>query len=181
MDMAKHTLKESRMWHVIQTITGEEENLIGMIRKMIPKNYYIDCFCIKREIARKGTEGYKTCLEMLFPAYVFVISDKPKELYYELKNIPKLTKLLRSEDEVFLAVSEEEQRFLENVQNEDHVVERSLVKVDEEGQIIAAKGAVGRYMGCIVRQRLRKRYVWIEQYFFGKKRRILLGIRLEED
>ena len=81
----------------------------------------------------------------------------------------------------FFSVSEEEQIFLENVQNEEHIVQRSLVEVDDEGMIVKAYGPVGRYRDAIVRQRLRKRYVCIEQDFWGKKRKIYLGIRLRED
>jgi len=36
-------------------------------------------------------------------------------------------------------------------------------------------------MNRIVRQRLRKRYVCVEQEFMGEKRKIYLGIKLEEE
>ena len=117
----------------------------------------------------------------MFPGYVFVDTDCPKELYYELKSVPKLTKLLKNEEEIFLGVEEEEQKFLENIQSEGHLVRRSLVKLDEEKQIIEADGAVGKYFDQIIKQRIRKRYVLIRQQFLGREREILLGIRLEED
>ena len=87
----------------------------------------------------------------MFPGYVFIDTDFPKELYYELKNVPKLTKLLKNEEEVFLKVEEEEQTFLENIQSEGHLVRRSLVKLDEEKQIVAAEGAVGKYFAYIIK------------------------------
>ena len=58
---------------------------------------------------------------------------------------------------------------------------RSLVQVDQEGTIVKAEGAVGVYLKNIVRQRLRKRYVCVEQEFLGEKRKIYLGIKLESD
>lgn len=78
-------------------------------------------------------------------------------------------------------MSEEEQRFLEDIQSEGHIVRRSLVQVDDEKQIISAEGAVGRYLKNVVRQRVRKRYVLIERELLGEKRTIKFGIRLEED
>ena len=50
VDMAKLTLKEVIvMWYVIQTRTGEEDELITMIKQIVPKEYYEECFYIKRE------------------------------------------------------------------------------------------------------------------------------------
>ena len=105
----------------------------------------------------------------------------PDKVYYSLKSVPKLTKLLKNEEEIFLGVFEEEREFLENIQSEGHLVRRSLVKLDEEKQIIGAEGAVGKYFDHIVKQRVRKRYVLIRMKLLGKDRKILLGIKLEED
>ena len=169
------------MWYVIQTRTGDEEKLVGLIEKMISKKHYKECFCMNRECARKTEKGYETFLRPLFPAYIFVVTDHPKRLFLQLKRVPRLTRLLSDQEDSFFSVSEEEQIFLENVQNEEHIVRRSLVEVDEEGTIVRADGAVGVYLRNIVRQRLRKRYVCVEKEFLGEKRRIYLGIKLEED
>ena len=88
---------------------------------------------------------------------------------------------MSDQEDTFYNVSEEEEIFLKNVQNEEHVVRRSLVQVDQEGTIVKAEGAVGVYLKNIVRQRLRKRYVCVEQEFLGEKRKIYLGIKLESD
>lgn len=169
------------MWYVIQTITGGEETLVRLFQEMIPIEYYRECFYIKRESAGKEEDGWHIREETMFPGYFFVDTDKPKEVYISLKKIPKLTKLLREESETFLAVSEEEQHFLEEIQSEGHIVRRSLVRLDPDRKIIEADGPVGRYMDSIVRQRVRKRYVLIEKNLLGEKRKILFGIRLEED
>ena len=41
------------MWYVIQTTTGQEEILVEMMRKILSKELYRDCFYIKRECAIK--------------------------------------------------------------------------------------------------------------------------------
>lgn len=169
------------MWYVIQTTTGQEEILVEMMRKILSQELYRDCFYIKRECAIKQKSSWEICQKALFPGYIFIDTDFPKELYYELKKVPKLTKLLKNEEEVFLKVEEEEQKFLENIQSEGHLVRRSLVKLDEEKQIVAAEGAVGKYVEYIIKQRIRKRYVLIRQQFLGKAREIILGIRLADD
>ena len=182
VDMAKLTLKEVIvMWYVIQTRTGEEDELITMIKQIVPKEYYEECFYIKRERFRKVGGEYDVDLYPLFPAYVFVVTDDPQRLFLELKRVPKLTKLLSDQQDSFFCVEEDEEMFLRSVQDEEHVVRRSLVEVDEDGQIVWADGPVGGYYDRIVKQRLRKRYVWIEQEFLGRRRKIYLGIRLKED
>lgn len=169
------------MWYVIQTSTGEEEELITMIERIVPKGYYEECFCIRRERFRKIGGRYEIDLYPLFPAYVFVVTENPKRMFLELKRVPKLTKLLSDQQDSFFCVDEDEEMFLKSVQDEKHVVRRSLVEVDAEGRIIGAEGPVGVYFDRIVKQRLRKRYVWIEQEFLGRKRKVYLGIRLKED
>ena len=169
------------MWFVIQTRTGDEEKLVGLIEKMISKKHYKECFCMNRECARKTENGYQILKRPLFPAYIFVVTDSPRQMYLELKRVPKLTKLLSDEEDTFFCVSKEEEIFLKNVQNQEHIVRRSLVEVDEEGTIVSADGAVGVYLRHVVRQRLRKRYVCVEQEFLGEKRKIYLGIKLKED
>ncbi len=169
------------MWYVIQTQTGGEEELVELIEKMIPKEQYEECFCMNRECVRKTEKGYVTFLRPLFPAYIFVVTDDPEGLFFELKRIPRLTKLLGDTADTFFSVSREEEEFLKNVQNQNHIVQRSLVEVDTEGTIIKADGAVGVYLKYVVRQRLRKRYVCVEQEFLGEKRKIYLGIKLKED
>ncbi len=149
------------MWYVIQTTTGSEETLVCLIKEMISEEFYKECFYIKRECARKEGDRWHIHLGTMFPGYLFVDTDKPKEMYMELKK--------------------EEQRFLEEIQDRQHVVRRSLVQLDADRKIISADGPVGRYLSHIVRQRIRKRYVLIERELLGEKRNILFGIRLDED
>ena len=122
-------------------------------------------------------------LTPLFPSYVFLKTNEPFDIFYELKKIPMLSKLLKDWENEFLKISEEEQTFLENLQsgNSDHIVQRSLVETDQDGRIVKASGAVGIYKDKIVKQRLRKRYVLIEQEFLGVTRKIKLSIKLKED
>ena len=179
--MAKHAQKGVFMWYAVQTLTGREEVILNMMEKNIEHSCYRECFFIRRECAVKREGIWEITEAPLFPGYVFVDTDNPEEYYRQLKRVPKLTKLLRTEEGVFLAVSKEEQGFLESIQSQGHMVRRSLVRLNSEKQIIDADGAVGLYLDDIVKQRLRKRFVLIQKSFLGKERRILLGIKLSGD
>lgn len=162
------------MWYVIQVVTGKEEETKNVIDKELSRQFFEDCFYIRRD---------GQCivhLETMFPGYLFISTDQPEEVYTKLKAIPQITKLLRSEEDIFLTVSQEEREFLENLLDEDpeDVVRLSKVTVNEEKEILAAEGPLRHYVDRIVKKKLRLRYVMIEMELFEKKREILIGIKL---
>lgn len=175
--------KETIMWYVIQVTTGKEEETKHVIEREVDHALYKKCFYIERERVWRREGQCIVHLETMFPGYLFVTTDYPKELYQELKRIPKLTKLLRAEGEVFLAVDEEEEEFLRNLLDGDaeYVVRLSKVEVDEEKNIVKADGPLRHYLDKIVKKKIRLRYVMIEMRLFEKDRQILIGIRCEED
>ena len=154
------------MWYVIQTMTGKEEELTEVLDKMLPQTICEKSFLIKRETCWRLKGEHKIQKEILFPGYVFVKTQTPETLYYQLKKVPKLSKLLSDGEEEFLPVREDEQEFLE-----------SLITIEQA--IVWAGAPLSQYLGNVVRKRIRKRYVVIEKELFGKKRTVLLSIRLK--
>ncbi len=131
------------------------------------------------------------------------------ELFHALRRVPRLTKLLGGaggadgaggagggarvkgaagagpdhESCVFQAVESGEEQLLKEMAqgDKDFIIRRSPVKVDEDGEILWAGGALTAYTDRIVKKRLRKRYVVVEIPFLGSARRVQMGIRLEGD
>ena len=164
-------------------MTGKEEEMKTIIESKLHRDLYEDCFYIRRERIW-CLEGQKIChVETMFPGYLFVTTKDPEALYWELKHIPGLTKLLRAEEDVFLAVSSEEQEFLENLIDGDKekIVRLSDVELDDEKKILSAEGPLKHYVGNIVKKKIRLCYVMIEKELFGQKRKILIGIRTREE
>ena len=161
------------MWYVIQTTTGREEELTDVLKSMLPQTICEKSFFIRRETCWRLKGKHK------------IQTQAPETLFYQLKKVPKLSKLL-SDGEEFLPVREDEQEFLESlitVEEKDgkevYLVKRSEIQVDEEGNIVWAGTPLSRYIGNVVRKRIRKRYVVIEKELFGKKRTVLLSVRLK--
>lgn len=102
----------------------------------------------------------QSLMEMAY-ANLFISTDQPEEVYTKLKAIPQITKLLRSEEDIFLTVSQEEREFLENLLDEDpeDVVRLSKVTVNEEKEILTAEGPLRHYVDWIVKKKLRLRCV----------------------
>lgn len=170
------------MWYVIQTITGKEKELVEVIDKILVRRGYDRCFVLQQECVWRLKGQYCIHIEPLFPSYVFVETDIPEEFFYALKQVPKLTKLLGREG-IFDTVKKEEEELLCQLigSDETYIVRRSLVKVDSDGMIVSAEGALEAFYDRIVQQRLRKRSVIVEIPFLGEIKRIRMGIRLEDD
>ena len=175
-------------WYVIQTRVNEEDRLVSLIQKMIPEEngLYKDCFVPKYDNVWRLRGMCLVNTEILFTGYVFVITERPEDLYMELKNIPRLSKLLGEEDEsggkYFVSLSREETEFMENILDmSDHVVHRSIVKRDSRGIIYMARGALEHYLDKIVKVDFTHRRVVIDVELFGKVRRIKLCVMGEED
>lgn len=175
-------------WYVIQTRVNEEENLVSLIKKVIPpkKGFYKKCFVPKYDNVWRLKGMCLVNTEIMFSGYVFVITDRPDELYMELKAIPKLSKLLgetdNSGERYFVSLSKEEQEFMENILDmSDFIVHRSIVKRDSRGIIYQAKGALEHYLDNIVKVDFTHRRVLIDIELFGRVRRIKLCVMGEDD
>ena len=188
------------MWYVIQTVTGKEQELMKAIENVLVGNKreetYKRCFTLERECIWRIEGQFRIHIEPLFPSYVIAETDNPDAFFIALKQVPKLAKLLGAEGN-FWSIGAYEEQFLHNMietarkesnlnasegsRAERYIVQRSLVHVDANGQIVSAEGALRDYWSQIVKQRLRKRSVIIEIPFLGETRRIQLGIRLDED
>lgn len=168
------------MWYVIQTLGGQEEKTADMIRKMITPDFIEECFIPKRERLKKFQGTWNKVEEILFHGYAFVISERPEELYEELRRVPKLTKVLGRETDYFLELGEREKRLVENISDPKHKIILSEVVVGERKQIQVIHGPLKGYVGNIVKIDLHKREAVIEVGFMGRKMELKMGIEMVE-
>ena len=82
------------MWYVIQTLTGREEEAVRMVRKILPRGTYTDCFVAYYERVWRKQQQSMVHVERLFPGYVFILAEEPEELFQRLKQVPAMTKLM---------------------------------------------------------------------------------------
>lgn len=171
------------MWYAIQTITGSEEDIIESIRRTVDTEVYEDCFLLKREAVWRIQGECRVHVERLFPGYVFVSTQRPREMYQQLKRISSYTKILGKEEEEFYPVSVEEEEFLKDLLNGDqeYTVRLSMAAVDKQGNIAACGAPLEKYLDRVIKKRIRLRYVIIRVHLFGRDREILMGLRLEGD
>lgn len=168
------------MWYVIQTLGGEEEKTADMIRKTVSSSYMEECFVPKRERMKKFHGSWNKVDEVLFQGYVFVISKRPEKLYQELRQIPKLTRILGSERNYFTPLNKEEEYLVQEIGNRNHKAEISKIQVWGGKQICVIEGPLKNYTGNVVKVDLHKREVQVKINFMGRKMKLYLGIEMVE-
>lgn len=169
------------LWYVLQTKTGGEEKLMEMIRRIVPKGLYGECFVVYHEQLWRRQQQTFVHVKRAFPGYVFITSREPEALFFCLKQIPAMTKMMTDEDSFFLSLEPEEAVFLEQLMDERHVIGLSYLETDGNGNIYQVSGPLASCIPRIVRCKYGKRYVIVRLQIHGKEKDILLGIILKED
>lgn len=169
------------MWYAIQTITGQEEKLVRMVKRILPETVYEDCFVTYYERIWRRQQQSVIHVERLFPGYVFIISENPDAVYQKLKDVPAMSRLVSDGMFTFLPLEEDEKRFFQDMFDGDHVIRISYVEKDDKGMICRIAGPIAQCVDQVVRWQYKKRYALIGMRLLGKEKQICLGIILKED
>lgn len=169
------------MWYVLQTITGKEEELVRMIQKIVPHGLYEDCFVAYYERIWRRQQQSIVHVERLFPGYVFVLSEEPEALFFHLKQVPAMSKIIADGDFTFLTLEKTEVDFLKGMLSAKHIMHLSYVETDGKGKVLQVSGPLKGYMKWVIKFHFKKRFVTIKFKLLGAEKTAVLGIVLEED
>ena len=176
--------QDENVWYVIQTKTGNEEDVRDLVLKMTDKTLCRRCFLPLFEEVRRREGKSRIVFRRLFPGYLFLDTKNPAEIHMTLKRIPEFTRLLSCEEEdgekLFLPVEEEDEAFLDSLFDEG-VMHVSYVHQVKNGRIGQVVGPLARYSTHITKLEYRHRLAIVEADIFGKHRRIKFGLWTEED
>ena len=172
-------------WYVIQTKSGDEEELQSFIESVLPAGlealFFIPFY---ENVWRSGGRGHIS-IQRLFPGYLFVETAMPEELFMMLKKVPRFTRLLNMEDEsgekVFLSISEEDEEFLRSLMDEEHVIRVSYIHKNKNGRIDRLIGPLKRYENSITKLDVPHRRAIVSTHIFGKDRIIKFGLWTDAD
>ena len=156
------------MWYVLQVRTGTEENIRTQCRNNIPEAVLTRCFIPYYEEKRRIRGTWTVVRKVLFPGYVFAVTDRPDDL--------GLTKLLGTGQEI-VPLTEEEKNFLEELGGREQIVAMSE-GIIEGDQVIVTKGPLKGKEGMIRKIDRHKRKVWLEVKMFGKMQRVEAGLEI---
>lgn len=169
------------MWYVIQTMTGREEELVRMVRRILPRETYSDCFVAYYERIWRKQQQSLLHVERLFPGYVFILSDCPEDIFQMLKNVPAMSKLMSDGMFTFIPLEQGEEEFFTDMLDPSHIVRLSYVEKDGRGRVWRVTGPLKAHTDQVVRYQYKKRYALINVKVLGVVRQVVLGIILRED
>ena len=166
------------MWYVLQVRTGTEENIRQQCRSNISDTVLEHCFIPYYEEKRRIRGEWTIQKKVLFPGYVFVITEIEKldQLYQSLKTIIGLTKLIGTGREI-VPLTEEEKNFLVGFGGEYQVVEMSEGVIEGDKTIVTKGPLMGRE-GYIRKIDRHKRKAWLEIKMFGRIQEIQVGLEI---
>lgn len=164
------------MWYVVQVRTGTEENIKLQCEKNIPGEVLERCFIPYYEERRHVRGEWLTLKKILFPGYLFMITENMEELYKGLKTVIGLTKLLGTGKEI-IPLADKEIHLLRRLGGEEQVVATSE-GIIEQSQVKVQTGPLAGMEGSIRKIDRHKRKAWLEVEMFGRKQMVQVGLEI---
>lgn len=166
------------MWYVVQVRVGAEERIRLQCEQLIKPPVMERCYIPYYERQRRYMGEWNAEKRILFPGYVFIISDAPQELIDRLKKVIGLTKLIGTGREI-VPLTEHEVMFINKLANEDGLVEMSQ-GIIQGGRTIITSGPLKGFEGKILRIDRHKRTAKIELELMGRIVETQVGLEILE-
>lgn len=116
--------------------------------------------------------------KVLFPGYVFLISDDVEQLFFALKNVQGLTKIIGTGREV-VPLTDSEVLLLQKLGGDDQIVETSIGTMEQD-QILITRGPLKGLEGYIKKIDRHKRTAWLELEMMGRTIEAKVGLEVVE-
>lgn len=162
-------------WYVLFVMTGQEDNVrkrleynfgSEMIKPLLPRRILIE---------RKGGKIYER-VRTLFPGYVFIHTYVIDDVYFDIKRVPGVIKLLM-DDTYPISVAPHEMQPLLALTKACEIIGLSTCSLTN-GRIIVLDGPLKGYEGIIVSVDKRKGRAKIRMSMMGYERLVDLGLNI---
>lgn len=168
-----------KMWYVAQVNSGQEAIVRDMCKQMIDPAILQDCFLPEYETMRKIQGEWKSVRRLLFPGYMFVVTDSIFSLLAELKKIPARIRLLGQDSAKgdITPLSEDEQDWIIAFTDESHCVRMSEAAIEGDTITVTSGPMLGRE-AIIKKIDRHKRRALIEVVMFGRSTTATIGLEV---
>ncbi len=163
------------MWYVIKTMAGNEEEVRRQAQLLIPEVefrilYRIGNFKFRGEWTKKSL--------IMFPGYIFVITDDPSSVMMKLRKIEKFARIVKFDD-LFIPVSAEEQQILMRMSGDEDTIDTST-GIIEGDRIVVKEGPLIGLESRIKRINRHKRLAYIEFNMGSRAVEVQVGLSIVE-
>lgn len=166
------------MWYVIQVHTGKEQETVLQCQKLVSPAVLGKSFLPYYKAMKRYQGEWHMETRILFPGYVFLVTDQPERLFLELKKVPGLTKLLGTGEEI-VPLTLEEITYLQRIGRQDQIVEMSTGVIDN-GELQVLEGPLAGMEKSVKKIDRHKRKAWVEMKLFGKVVETVVGLEIVE-
>lgn len=166
------------MWYVMQVRTGNEEEIKLQCEKLIEPEILERCFIPYYEQMKRYHGRWHKEKRILFPGYVFLVSDAKEKLPFALKRVMGLTKLIKADGEI-LPLTEAEVDFLLDFGKEEQVVGMSKGIIVND-KVMIQEGPLKGNEGLIKKIDRHKRKAWLELSLLGRTVETQVGLEIVE-
>lgn len=164
------------MWYVVQVRSGTEHNIRIQCNKKIPDTIMERCFIPYYEEKKKQNGSWNTLQKILFPGYIFMITEDVEKLFFHLKTIEGMTKLIGTGNDI-IPLTEEEIIFLQRLGGDEQIVSMSE-GIIEGTQVIITSGPLMGMESLIQKIDRHKRKAWLDLELFGRMQQVEVGLEI---
>jgi transcriptional antiterminator NusG len=157
-------------WYVAHVLTGKEVEISRKINQL-----GIKAITPKRIMREKANGKWKAISRLLFPSYIFFLTEMNVDRYYKLKNIPGIIRLLG--DNFPQPIHDTEVNLLLRLTRDDDPLGISDVFV-EGTKVIVNSGPLVGLEGNIVKIDLRRFRAKVNINLMGKPRIVELAVNV---
>lgn len=168
-------ITQTDSWHAIYVLTGQEEKVKNALDKHFAEQ--LKSIIPKRELRERKGGKWHQVQRKLFPGYVLVKGTITSELYYQIKNLPMLTNLLKSEEGP-LSIEEHELEVLNILFSDEEGTIGFSTAYKEHDQVQVLSGPLVGLEGYIQSVDKRKGRARVKIEFLGQVRTVELGIHV---
>jgi len=163
-------------WYAIFVKTGEED----VVEKYI--DYYFNksqCHLLipKKRINEKRKGKLYSVVKTLFPGYVFINADMNINMYYIIKKLPKVYKILNESNEFYSRIQDYEMEPILQLTKKNDIIDYSKGFI-KNSKVYIEEGPLKGLEGLIRKVDKRKCRAKIALDFMGSEKLVELGVEL---
>lgn len=163
-------------WYVIQVRTGTEESIRIQCQSNISSSVLERCFIPYYEEKKHIRGEWITQKKVLFPGYVFVVTDNLNQLYESLRSVIGLTKLIGTGRDI-VSLTDQEKYFLREFGGDKQMVPMSE-GIIENSKVHVYSGPLKGKEAYIRKIDRHKRKAWLEIEMFGGLQKVQVGLEI---
>lgn len=165
---------ESKLWHAIFVMTGDEDNVRSKIAYAF-RDKALKAVVPKRLIKERKFGQWKDRIRPLFPGYILIQGQINYDDYYILKKVPGILRILKDNEELYRIYPEEIEVISRLMVNGELI--GTSVAFQEGDNVVISEGPLLGLEGLITSINRRKGRARVKLSILGDERTVDLSIK----